>query len=297
MTPHPLPTRHPEARLIHRGLGGVEFFDLAPEQIARLDRIAADLRAEGRSRLSFHVPVVRPEYYPFDGVHCFFLSDDAGRRDLSFRLVADTLDLARRWRADYAVCHLTFGATDTRDPALARALARDACARFAAMSRSAGVPLDVEFAAYTDSFHEPVSFLDALAPHGELGICVDIGHAYLGALKRKRSYLDDIAALAPRARSMHLWNSTGPECHDRYHHVPLHPSQRPEDGWIDVPAALAAVLARNPDARLVFEYPVDSVTPRIQEGYDWVAGLAAGLRARAGAADRQERTTGRIRPP
>jgi hypothetical protein len=57
--------------------------------------------------------------------------------------------------------------------------------------------------------------------------------------------------------------------------VPLHPSQSPADGWIDVPAAMQTVLAHNPGVHIIFEYPVESVTPRIQEGYDWIAGLAA----------------------
>jgi sugar phosphate isomerase/epimerase len=270
--------RHPEARLIHRGLGRVEFFDLAPEQFDSLDSILAGLRAEGRDRFSFHAPVVRPDYFPYDGIQCFFLSEDADRREDSFRLLADTLELARVRGAEYTVCHLTYGRTDTRDPATARRLARDACARMAAMSRAANVPLDIEFAAYTDSFHDVDLFLDTLAPFAELGVCVDIGHIFLGALRRGRDYLDDIAALAPRARSMHLWNTTGPECHARHHHVPLHPSQRPEDGWVDVASALAIVLGRNPETRLVCEYPVDSITPAIQEGYDWVAVLAAEAR-------------------
>lgn len=275
-TPAPLPARHPEARLIHRGLGRAEFFDLAPQQFAGLDQIMAVLRAEGRTRFSFHAPVTRPDYFPFDAIQCFFLSEDEARREDSFRLLADTLDAARAFGAEYAVCHLTYGRTDTGDARTATRLARDACARFAALSRAAGVPLDVEFAGYTDSFHAPASFLDAIAPHAELGICVDIGHTFLSARRRGRDYLGDIAALAPRARSMHLWNTTGPECHARRHHVALHPSQRPEDGWIDVPAAVRLVLDRNPAARIVFEYPVEAVTRDIQDGYDWIAGLING---------------------
>jgi sugar phosphate isomerase/epimerase len=268
------PPRHPEARLIHRGLGRAEFFDLAPEQFAGLDRIMAGLRAEGRTRFSFHAPVLRPDYFPFDAIQCFFLSEDEARREDSFRLLADTLAAARTWDAEYAVCHLTYGRTDTRDPTTAARLARAACARFAALSRAAGVPLDIEFAGYTDSFHAPASFMDAISPHPELGLCVDIGHTFLSAQRRGRDYRNDIAALAPRARSMHLWNTTGPECHARHHHVALHPSQRPEDGWIDVPVAVRLVLDRNPATRIVFEYPVEAVTPEVQAGYDWIAAIA-----------------------
>ena len=300
----PPPPRHPEARLIHRGVGRVEFFDLGPDQIVELERILAGLRAEGRPRYSFHAPVVRPDYFPYNGVCCFFLCEDEAKQELSFRVLAHTLEMARAWRADYAVCHLTFGPTDSRDPATARDLAEAACVRFAALSRKSGVPIDVEFAAYTDSFHQPDLFVEAVARHPELGVCIDIGHTYLGALRRDRPYLEDIAVLAPHARSMHLWNTTGPECHAKHHHVPLHPAQHSRDGWIDVPATLEAVLGYNPDVHLVCEYPVESVTPSIQEGYDWIESLAAALRrgtprrnpAAALSSDKEAEPTGERSP-
>jgi len=267
--------RRPEARLIHRGLGRAEFFDLAPDQFARLDGIMADLRAEGRARFSFHAPVIRPEYFPYDGTQCFFLCEDPARREESFRVLKQTLDAAAHFGAEYAVSHLTYGKSDTRDPRTARRLAHEACSRFAAMSRAARIPLDVEFAGYTDSFHEVGNFLDAVDRHAELGICIDIGHTRLGAMRRGRDYLADIAALAPHARSMHLWNTSGPDCYALHHHVPLHPSQSPADGWIDLPAVMRVVLARNPAVRIIFEYPIEALTPPIQEGYDWIAALVA----------------------
>ncbi|MBM3565901.1 MAG: hypothetical protein FJX42_07300, partial [Alphaproteobacteria bacterium] len=119
----PHPARHPEARLVHRGLGRAEFFDLAPEQFAGLDAIMTALRAEGRTRFSFHAPVVRPDFFPHDGIQCFFLCEDESRREDSFRLLAHTLEAARAFGADYAVCHLTYGRTDTRAPATAARLA------------------------------------------------------------------------------------------------------------------------------------------------------------------------------
>ena len=268
------PARRPESRLIHRGLGRAEFFDLGSDQFAGLHRILAGLRMEGRTKFSFHAPVIRPEYFPYDGTQCFFLSEDGARRRDSFRVLNQTLSAARDFGADYTVTHLTYGKTDTLVPQTARRLAREACDRFAASSREAGVPLDVEFAGYTDSFHEVDAFLDAVGPHVDLGVCIDIGHAFLGALRRRRDYLADVAALAPRARSMHLWNTTGPECYARHHHVPLHPSQSPNQGWIDVPAVMQTVLAHNPAVHIIFEYPVESITPHTQEGYDWVAALA-----------------------
>ncbi len=269
--------RHPSECLIHRGLGRVEFFDLSAEHMADLTPLLEEFSAEGRDRFSFHTPIIRPGDFPHSGVTCFFLSEEKDLREKSFSLLQQTLGEAKRWGADYVVSHLTFGPTDSKNPALALKLAREACARMAGMSAEAGVSLDLEFAAYSDGFHEADAFAGVVGEHEELGICIDIGHAYLGAHGRGRNYLDDIAALAPRARSMHLWNTTGPEHTKKHHHTPLHPSQRPEDGWLDLETILGTVLGQNQRIKIVFEYPVKAVTAEIQQGYDWIAGMVERL--------------------
>lgn len=270
--------RRPPESLLHRGLGHVEFFDLAPRQLEDLRPLLDVFSREGRESFSFHAPAARPEEFPYPGVTCFFLCEDEDRRELSFRLLAHTLEAARRWNAAYVVSHLTFGKTDTGDSRLAERLAADACRRMAEMSAAAGVPVDIEFASYSDGFHRPEQFLETVSRHSELGVCIDIGHAMLGALVRGRDYLEDIAVLAPGARSMHLWNTTGPEHTKAHHHTPLHPSQKVDEGWLDVERIMETVLERNPDIHIVFEYPIAEVTPEIQEGYDWVAGIMERLR-------------------
>jgi len=264
-----------EAGFIHRGLGRAEFFDFSEAQFAGLQDTLDAMAAEGRERFSFHAPIVRPDYFPHSGVTCYFLSEDRGLRELSFRLLEHTLRAAARWGVDYVVTHLTFGPADTRDEATAQRLAQEACGRIAAMSDAEAVPVDIEFAAYTDAFHSAEQFLHAMAMHPQLGVCIDIGHAFIGARRRGRDYLQDIAALAPRARSLHLWNSLGEEHTRLHHHTPLHPSQQAGDGWIDVEQALRLALGANPDMHVIFEYPVDDVSDEIQAGYDWVAGLVS----------------------
>jgi sugar phosphate isomerase/epimerase len=280
-----VPEEPPEG-LVHRGLGRVEFFDLSRVQMARLKATLGALAQEGRPRFSFHAPILRPPAFPYVGVACFFLSEDRTRRELSFRVVEETLAWARRWGADYVVTHLTFGPTDTADEKLACGLAFAAGARLAGLSRAYGMPLDIEFAAYSDGFHAPERFVEVVADYPELGLCLDIGHAFIGAKKRGRDYIVDIAALAPHARSLHLWNTGGPGARG---HVPLHPSQRPAEGWIDVEQALAIALGARPEAHVIFEYPVDALSPAIQEGYDWVARVVE--RWRRPAVEKKDRTT------
>ncbi len=269
-----MPPSEPEcASLVHRGLDGVELFDFSRHAAANLQRDLAELAAEGYTRLSLHAPMPRPAYFTHSGVSCFFLHEDEALRALSFRVVEDTLRLARGWGAAYVVTHLTYGRTDTANARLARRLAAAACASLAELSRRYEMPIDIEFAAYSKAFHAAEEFAMTLAPYPELGICLDIGHAWVGAQQWRRDYRRDIRSLAPRTRSMHLWNTRGPEDQRLHGHQPLHPSQTPGAGWIDVEETLGIVLACNPAPAIVFEYPVAEITADIRAGYDWVAGM------------------------
>jgi sugar phosphate isomerase/epimerase len=192
---------------------------------------------------------------------------------MSFRLLGETLEAAKRWGAEYVVCHLTFGPTDSKDEAVARKLAEAALARFAAMSRASGIPIDVEFAAYSDSFHRPDVFVELVGVHPELGVCLDVAHAYIGSQRRERDYWKDIKTLAVKARSAHLWNTRGADDARNNGHWPLHPSQDPKDGWIDIERVVNVLLAINSKMSIIFEYPVISVTPEVNKGYHWVADL------------------------
>jgi sugar phosphate isomerase/epimerase len=280
------PAHPPAESLIHRGLGRVEFFDLTPERLADLQPLLDEMKAEGREKFSFHAPIARPDWFPYSGVTCFFLCEDEAKRETSFRLLGETLEAAKRWGAEYVVCHLTFGPTDSKDESTARKLAESALARFAAMSRAGGIPIDVEFAAYSDSFHRPDAFVELVGAHSELGVCLDIAHAYIGAQKRERDYWRDVETLAAKARSAHLWNTRGAEDAKNNGHWPLHPSQNAKDGWIDIERVVDMLVEINPNMSFICEYPVISVTPEINQGYYWVADLV-GTKKRINGADNE----------
>ena len=256
------------AAYIHRGFDRVEFFDFP--DLNSLNQGILKLKQEGREKISLHVPGVRPSWFNYSGVTCFFLSEDKEKRDLSFKLLEDTLQLAKELKACHAVCHLTYGPTDSKDNALAHGLASDSTARMAALSQTYGVSLDIEFAAYTDSFNLPADFIEAITPHPELGICLDTGHAFLGAQKRSRDFYNDVKILAPRIRSMHLWNAIDNDTNKILGHIPLHPSQANNTQYIDFTRVFNILATAKCDPKVIFEYPLSQITPEIQAGYDWI---------------------------
>jgi hypothetical protein len=81
--------------------------------------------------------------------------------------------------------------------------------------------------------------------------------------------------LAPWTRSLHLWTVRDRDDVRRYHHVPVHPTLGPEEGWIDIPGMLSLFLSQHADCAIVFE-PHHAYEPSLawqQEGMEWVKGI------------------------
>ncbi|MFN8542757.1 MAG: TIM barrel protein [Candidatus Binatia bacterium] len=269
----------PPAGLLHRGLGRVEAFDW-PED--RLPELRHQLETTALP-FSLHAPLARPAGYPHGPEAVFYLNDDPAERRRAWAILEHALGHARAWGGEYVVTHLAWGA-DSTDERRALALADEAAARFAALAAASGVRVLVETGGYTGWFHTAAQYAALAATDPGLGLCIDIGHSRLVADTRGRDFFTDLAVLAPHAQAMHLWNTRGLDHYRTHHHVPLHPSQTPAEGWIDVERALDVVLARNPDCALVFEYPYDTRdAARVEEGFAWVAAIAA----RHGKATRQ----------
>jgi MOSC domain-containing protein YiiM/sugar phosphate isomerase/epimerase len=212
-------------------------------------------------------------------VAAFFLSPDPARRDLSFRVVERTLSEARKWGAEYVVTHLNW-VDDSEDEAEAEQLAEDAARRLSSLSERYRVSLHLECGGYSGGFHRAEQFAALAGRFPGLGLCLDIGHLWLIAGARGRAFYRDLEILAPQARSLHVWNTKDLAHYGQNHHVPVHPSQRPAEGWIDIERALGIVLEKHPDCPVIFEYvwlPSDEAW--VREGMAWVAAVVSGRTA------------------
>lgn len=283
----------PPANAIHEGLGRLELFDLAPEWLPLL----RESLARSDRPFSIHAPLCRRPEFPHPAVAVFFLSPDSARREESFAHVEATLAQAKEWGGEYVVTHLNW-VEDTEDEAEASRLAQAAAERLSGLAERHGVPLHIECGGYAGGFHGAEQFAALPGRLPGLGLCLDMGHLWLIARARRRSFYRDLEVLAPHARSMHLWNTRDFAHYQRHHHVPVHPSQRPEDGWIDLERALGLVLDRNPDCALIFEYTWSpSEEEWVREGMAWVASLAGRDPRRQSRFSRVAETFMRAGPP
>jgi sugar phosphate isomerase/epimerase len=168
------------------------------------------------------------------------------------------------------------------------ALADRSAAQLNAWAEAHGMPLHLEYAAYNPSLAEPEHLVDLVQRYPMLDICMDVGHVRLSAEMLGIDEYEIARLLAPHTRSMHLWTTRGREDARRYHHVPVHPSLTPAEGWIDIPAMVELAVWGSSECSVVFE-PSDRYNPDPawqEEGIEWVRALVSGLSRESACAER-----------
>ncbi len=226
--------------------------------------------AEGLT-YGFHDPLPR---LPSDG-YPFLTDPDDDKRWRTLDSMHRTLQTAIKYKAEYVIGHIPsviwqpsadLGKADIMQ------LAHDSSDQLALWSREAGIPFVLENVGPNPYFFEIEAFIEVMEAHPDLRFCLDIGHLHLMSIYAGLDSLEFATKLAPYTWIIHIYNAT-PEMYRKYHHVPVHPSQRPEEGWADIPAILECVLGRRErDLILVFEYspeyPADETFMR--EGLEWI---------------------------
>lgn len=239
--------------------------------------LVMDFADEEGLTYGFHDPLPRllTDSYPF-------LTDpDHEKRWRTLDSMYRTMQTAVRYGAVYIIGHIPSVIWEPR-PTLSEAqiieLAHNSCDQLTVWSREAGIPFVLENVGPNPYFFQFEAFVEVLEAHRDLEFCLDVGHLHLMSIYAGFDSLEFATKLAPYTSIIHVYNAT-PEMYRKYHHVPAHPSQRPEDGWADIPAILARVL-RHQERSLTLvleyspEYPADVAF--IREGIEWVKQVVAG---------------------
>lgn len=231
------------------------------------------VRREGLA-YGFHDPL--PRLPSFD--YPFLTDPDEEKRTTTLDSLRRTLETAVKHNALYVVGHLPSVIWHPR-PGLREesimTLAQDSCSRLSSWREEAGIPILLENVGPNPYFHRAEAFVEIFRAHPALRFCLDIGHLHLTALHTGLDPFDFAKKLSPYTNLIHVYNATR-ETYGLYHHVPVHPSQRPEAGWADIPTILRSALGEAPSCTIVFEhtpqYPADEAF--LAEGIEWVKKLA-----------------------
>jgi sugar phosphate isomerase/epimerase len=260
---------------LNPALHGCETFDFAPADLPMLRR-----RLRGYDGFSVHAPLPTPPDYPGRASTSFLLDADPARRQASLDMLENTTRVAAEWGAQYVVVHYGGLHSDGLSPKEVNALADRAAEQLNAWANACDIHLHLEYSAYNPSFATPADLVSVVRRYASLQVCLDVGHLRIGAEMLGMDEREAAEMLAPYTRSMHLWTMRDREDVRRYHHVPVHPSLSPADGWIDIPEMLDLVLRCNPDCAIVFE-PNEHYNPDRDwwaEGMEWVREIVDGYR-------------------
>jgi sugar phosphate isomerase/epimerase len=225
----------------------------------------------------FHDPLPRLPTFDFP-----FLTDpDEEKRWKTLDSMCRTMESAITYGAEYVIGHIPSVIWEPQ-PALSDAkiieLAHNSCSQLSTWSSGSGIPFVLENVGPNPYFFHSDTFVGVMQAYPLLEFCLDIGHLHLMSVYAGFDSLEFASALAPYTTIVHIYNAT-PETYRKYHHVPVHPSQLPQDGWADIMAILECVLSeQGNDLTLVFEYspqyPADEGF--VKEGIEWVKQSVAG---------------------
>jgi sugar phosphate isomerase/epimerase len=263
-----------EEIIVGNGLKRGEFYNLPAGDIPELRRLIEHHRLDW----SIHTPLMRLEWYPQPPTWSFLCDVDSDNRELTMKMITLTLDHAQEYGAEYVVVHFPTPSSDASGESDERlkSIARRSCERLAELSLKRSIPIHIEGVGQSNLVN--ADFLTSLLKeYSPLHYCFDTAHANLSAIYNDHDLYAFYAALLPYLGSIHLWNTRGQEDYLTYRHIPVHPSQSPEEGWIDITRMLQSVGTITHQIAVIFEnmptYPEELGDHDYREGVKWVKEL------------------------
>ena len=263
-----------EEIIVGNGLKRGEFYNLPADDIPELRRLIE----HHKLNWSIHTPLTRLDWYPQPPTWSFLCDVDADNRERTMKMVNLTLDHAGEYGAEYIVVHFPTPSSDASGESDEKleSIARRSCERLAELSYKRNIPIHIEGVGQSNLIN--ADFLTSLLKEfSPLRYCFDTAHSNLTAIYNDYDLYNFQAELLPYLGSLHLWNTRGQEDYLIYRHIPVHPSQNPDDGWVDITRMLQAVGSITNPVAAIFEnvpfYPEGLGNYDYREGVKWVKEL------------------------
>lgn len=265
--------------IIANGLRRGEFYNFPPQSLPALrDEIERHHLAA-----SIHAPLTKVSWYPTPPTISFLCDVHVETRLLSLRMIEETMELAEDFGAEYVVVHFPVPpSTPVRGIEYdeMRDIAWRSAVHLSDLSQKHGVPIHIE--GFGPSlFLTPEFIVEVTDNLRGLLYCFDIGHMHIAARRDGFNLYQFAQALAPCIGSVHMWNNRGIRDYVTFGHIPVHPCQKPEDGWVDVDHILRLIVPQNPSCRIIMEssshYPEALGGHDFRDGVEWTKDLIAAL--------------------
>jgi len=259
--------------IIDNGLKRGEFYNLPLDELPRLKQLLAKHNLDW----SIHTPLFQLDWYPQPPTWSFLCDEDRDKQELTMKMVTLTSQYAQELGAEYTIVHFPSPGSETpTNEDKVKDIARRNCNRLAELSIERKVNIHVEGVGASPLINTEflTSVLKEFTP---LRYCFDTAHSNLAAIKYDFDLYDLYKQLIPFLGSMHLWNTRGRDDYLAYRHVPVHPSQDPENGWVDIARLLQSLNSLKGTLAIIYEsepsYPEELGGYDYREGVMWVKEL------------------------
>lgn len=228
------------------------------------------LAIEQDIKISYHAPV----FHQADPTATYYLSNNERLRDATFEILDINLRMAQCLPADYVVIHFTSKTMlnetyESKEQVMN--LAQESLKRLDELSEKYGVKINLEYASFEEHFSDPKDWLNLIKLSYHVRLCLDLGQLYKDCKNKDYDFYEKLRELLPYTRVVHIWNMKEIGDWEEKGYIPVHPSQDPADGWIDIQKAVNIIKEENRDIPIIFE---PNFTYRgeeyFSEGIDWV---------------------------
>ena len=261
-----------EDTIIGNGLRRGEFYNLPLNELPRLKHLIEHHKLDW----SIHTPLIQIDWYPQPPTWSFLCDEDKDKQALTMKMITMTVQHAEELGAEYIVVHFPSPGSDSNDDDKNWDIATRNCDRLAELSVKRKVSIHVEGVGASPLIN--AEFLTSvLKEFSPLRYCFDTAHTNLAALEYDFDLYDLHKELLPYLGSMHLWNTRGRDDYLAYHHIPVHPSQNADDGWVDISRLLRTLNHSRSILPIIYEsqpfYPEELGGYDYKEGVKWVKEL------------------------
>ncbi|NQT48354.1 MAG: sugar phosphate isomerase/epimerase [Chloroflexi bacterium] len=261
------------------GLRRGEFYNFSPEMLPELKRAVE----QNGLAVSVHAPLAKTPWYPTPPTLSFLCDVEPERRNLSLRMVEETMAAAEGFGAEYVVVHFPTPCSDNGggvEYARLQEIVWESASHLADLSQKHDMPIHIEVFG-PSPFLNLDSLVEITADFPSLQLCFDTGHMNIASQRDGFDLYHFAHQLAPFVGSIHVWNTRSIEDYFTYLHIPAHPSQKPEEGWVDIPRILGLILSVNNSCSVIMEsgtrYPKALGGYDFRDGVKWVEELVAEL--------------------
>jgi sugar phosphate isomerase/epimerase len=265
---------HIEEGILNNGLKRGEFYNFPEQALPALKRQIIDHDLA----VSIHAPLLRPDWYPDPPTWSFLCDVDKENRNLTMKMIVGTMESADEFGAQYVVVHFPTPATDAAGESEAKlaTIAWRSCDWLAELSERRKMPIHIEGVG-ASPFLNAESLSQMLSQYPVLRYCFDTGHMQLASQSAGFDLYAFAEQIASYAGSIHLWNTRNGDDYQAFRHIPVHPSQDPEQGWVDIARVLK--IMGPPSYPIIFEsahqYPEALGDYDYRDGVQWVKEILA----------------------